>query len=117
RPPGEVHRAHVRLAERLVMRVRTDAHHEVVPHDAADHVAAAHEGDATEHLPLADVRPVAEHLPDPLSERLVVSHRRLAPQRRDPARVRHFEAALAERYRLLADQLEAGADGASAEEA
>ena len=67
----------MRLAERLLVAVRTDADHQIVAGDADEHPAAAQERESAEHLALFDVVVGAERETDPIRQFLVVGHLQL----------------------------------------
>jgi hypothetical protein len=60
RPPGEVHRPHMRLVQGTVSSFGPEPDHEAVPYHPAEHVPAKHECQPAEHLPVArdDSRPI-----------------------------------------------------------
>src|SRR6266704_6841689 len=84
RPPGEVHRPHMRQVQGTVSPFGPEPDHEGVPHHPAEHVPAEHERQAAEHLPLGHRLSGWKDRPDPVSQVLVVSHAIL--QQSEPAR-------------------------------
>jgi hypothetical protein len=74
RPPGEVHRPHMRLVQGAVCPIGPEPDHQGVPHHPAEHVTAEHERQAAEHLPLGHRLTVRKDRPDPAGQVLVVSH-------------------------------------------
>jgi len=77
----------VREALRRERQERDDeqaANDQIVADDPDRHVAADHERDPAEHLPLGDAVAATQHTTDPLGELLVVCH--LDPPVRDPIR-------------------------------
>src|SRR3972149_638660 len=74
RAAREVHGTGAGLEQRLLECFLAGAHHQLGADDAAEHVAAAHESEAAEHLSLRQVRPLAQEAADAAGQRLVVSH-------------------------------------------
>ena len=56
----------MRLAQGADGALGAEADHEGVHDDAAEHVAAEHEGQAAEHLPFGHHATAREHCPDPV---------------------------------------------------
>jgi hypothetical protein len=65
----------MRLAQSFLVSFGTDAHHQVVARDAAEHPAVEKKGDAAEHLLLGDAALAGDGAADPVCELRVVGHR------------------------------------------
>src|SRR5215211_6367061 len=83
RPDGQVEGPDARLTLDRLDGVGGQPHDQVVAPPPASHVVVHEEGEATERLLLGQPRPVADRLPDPGGEALVVRHRTI-PSVADP---------------------------------
>src|SRR5215211_2836465 len=83
RPAGQVEGPDARLTLDRLDGVGGQPHDQVVAPPPASHVVVHEEGEATERLLLGQPRPVADRLPDPGGEALVVRHRTI-PSVADP---------------------------------
>jgi hypothetical protein len=71
---GEIHRARMRFLESIPITLRADARHEVIIQDTAAHLAAQHEGKATEHSSFAKLFVLLEHSTNPVGKLFVKRH-------------------------------------------